>query len=227
MQLINTMLKDYNSTRGPLYMPEYGRNIQRMVAHACTIEDREERNRCARTIIEVMGNLFPELRDTEDSRHKLWDHLAIMSNFQLDIDSPYPMPTPEKIMRKPDRLDYNFHRIRFRHFGSIIERMANATVSMPDLYEQQTAIQSIACSMKRRILMLNKDDISTDDRIFDDLRAMTDGAIYIDEGVTTSNFRPNLTAPDNNNGAGSRKQQQQRQQQGGGKKNRNQRRNRY
>ena len=207
-------------------MPEYGRNIQRMVAHACTIENRDERNRCARTIINVMGNLFPELRDTEDSRHKLWDHLAIMSNFKLDIDSPYPMPTREMIQRKPDRLPYNCHRIHFRHFGSIIERMAKATLDIPDLYEQQSAIQNIACSMKRRILMLNKDDISTDDRIFGDLRELTDGQIYIDEGVTTSNFHPNLTAPDNNNGAGSRKQQRQQQQQqnGGGKKKK---RNRY
>jgi hypothetical protein len=95
----------YNSNRPNLVIPEYGRNIQRMVDHAITIEDKEERNKCVRAILSVMGQLVPYLRDIEDYNHKLWDHLHIISNFQLDVDSPYPKPDPENLVSKPERYE--------------------------------------------------------------------------------------------------------------------------
>ena len=109
---------DYNSQRKKLILPEYGRNIQMMVDHLATITDRDERTRAAKTVISVMGNLYPHLRDVPDFRHKLWDHLMIMSNFTLDIDSPYPLPEKDILEEKPEKLPYNNHRIKYKHYGS-------------------------------------------------------------------------------------------------------------
>src|SRR6056297_2499340 len=98
---------DYNTKRPKLPMPEYGRNIQRMVDHLATIEDREQRNRSAQKVIDVMGNLYPYLRDVAEYKHKLWDHLAIMSDFKLDIDYPYDPPSPDILLEKPHKVPYN------------------------------------------------------------------------------------------------------------------------
>ncbi|HQK38466.1 MAG TPA: DUF4290 domain-containing protein, partial [Bacteroidales bacterium] len=100
------MFKDYNTTRKKLVLPEYGRNVQIMVDHLLTIEDRELRNKAAQTVIAVMGNLNPHLRDQSDFRHKLWDHLMIMADYKLDIDSPYEMPKKEVLEEKPNRIPY-------------------------------------------------------------------------------------------------------------------------
>ena len=113
----------YNTQLKKLVLPEYGRNIQQMVDHCVSIEDREERMRCAQAIIETMGNLFPELRDVEDFKHKLWDHLAIMSDFKLDIDYPCEIVKPESLESVPDKVDYNISPIRYRHYGKNIELM--------------------------------------------------------------------------------------------------------
>ena len=97
---------EYNTTRDKLVLPEYGRNVQNMICHAMEIADRDERNRAAQAIIEVMGQLNPHLRDVDDYRHKLWTHLFLMSNFQLDVDSPYEIPKKEELATKPERLEY-------------------------------------------------------------------------------------------------------------------------
>ena len=112
---------DYNTSRKKLVLPEYGRHIQKMVLHAVALEDAEERNRAARAIITIMGNMNPHLRDVSDFKHKLWDHLAIISDFKLDIDSPYVTPTPETLAEKPRVVPYNTHKIRFKHYGRVIE----------------------------------------------------------------------------------------------------------
>jgi len=96
---------EYNTTRGRLILPEYGRNVQNMISHAMEIENRVERNRAAQAIIEVMGQLNPHLRDVDDFRHKLWTHLFVMSDFQLDVDSPYEIPKPEMLMEKPNLME--------------------------------------------------------------------------------------------------------------------------
>ena len=115
------MKKNYNYTRRKLYLPEYGRHIQEMIDSLQLIEDRRERNRQARAVIAVMGNLNPLLRDTADFTHKLWDHLFIMSDFQLDVDSPYPQPTRQELTIAPRRMAYSQGRIAFKHYGKYRE----------------------------------------------------------------------------------------------------------
>ena len=112
----------YNTQRKKLILPEYGRNIHIMVNYLLTIKDREERTKAAKTVIDVMGNLYPHLRDVPDFRHKLWDHLAIMSDFKLDIDTPYPLPSMENC-RKTDSLSYGTHHIKYRHYGKLVEKL--------------------------------------------------------------------------------------------------------
>ena len=114
---------EYNSDRSQLALPEYGRNIQQMVNHCLTIEDREERTRCAYTIVQVMGNIVPQLRDEEDSKHILWDHLAIMSDFKLDIDYPYEIINQENLKVKPEPIAYGEENVRYRHYRKIMVDM--------------------------------------------------------------------------------------------------------
>ena len=113
----------YNTEEKKLVMPEYGRNIQNMVDYCITIQDREERKRCANTIINIMGNMFPHLRDVNDFKHILWDHLAIMADFKLDIDYPYEIVKKEDLYSRPPRIPYNNSRIRYRHYGKTLEKM--------------------------------------------------------------------------------------------------------
>ena len=123
---------DYNTQRKKMALPEYGRNVQKMVDHIKTIEDREERSRAARTIIQIMGNINPQIRDVGDFRHKLWDHLAIIADFDLDIDSPYPAPEISKLKEKPKQVPYKQGDIRYLHYGRIIELMIDAASEIED-----------------------------------------------------------------------------------------------
>ena len=117
------MKKNYNYTRRKLYLPEYGRHIQEMIDSLSLIEDRRERNRQARAVIAVMGNLFPLLRDTADYTHKLWDHMFIMSDFQLDVDSPYPRPSRQELTAAPHRMPYAQSRLSHKHYGKYVGQM--------------------------------------------------------------------------------------------------------
>ena len=117
------MKHNYNYTRRKLYLPEYGRHIHKMVDSLLLIEDRAERTRQAKAVIAVMGNLNPLLRDTADFTHKLWDHLFLMSDFQLDVDSPYDRPTRETLTVTPSRLKYPQERIVFKHYGKYVARI--------------------------------------------------------------------------------------------------------
>lgn len=130
---------EYNTQQRKLPLPEYGRSVQNMVDHALTIEDREERQRCANTIVNIMGGMFPQLRDMEDFRHKLWDHLAIMSDFKLDIDYPVEIVKKESLEVKPDRIPYSPNVIRFRHYGRFIQDLIKIAVDYPEGDEKKTA----------------------------------------------------------------------------------------
>jgi len=170
---------DYNSNRKKLVLPEYGRHIQKMVDHALTIEDREERKRFAKAIVAVMGNLFPHLRDVSDFKHKLWDHLAIISDFKLDIDSPYETPTPELLAEKPKKIPYNQKNIRFKHYGHSIVLMIDKAVEMEDGEEKHDLVQMIANHMKKSYLTWNREAV--DDReIFTDLKTLSKGKLEVD-----------------------------------------------
>ncbi len=169
----------YNTQQKKLILPEYGRNIQKMVDHCLTIEDRDERTRCARSIIASMGNLFPQLRDQEDFRHKLWDHLAIMSDFKLDIDYPCEVIKPDDLQTKPDMLEYRTSAIRRRHYGKNIELMIDKATSMEPGEERDALISLLANHMKKVMLSVNKDGVD-DAKIFKDLAEFSHGAIMLD-----------------------------------------------
>ena len=150
---------EYNTTRDKLVLPEYGRNVQNMICHAMEIADRDERNRAAQAIIEVMGQLNPHLRDVDDYRHKLWTHLFLMSNFKLDVDSPYEIPKQEELATKPDRLEYPSSKIRFGHYGKYTQKILEESVSITDENEKEYLKRSMANFMKKQFLVYNNDAV--------------------------------------------------------------------
>lgn len=173
---------EYNSQRPRLIISEYGRHIQRMVDDAITISDREERNKRARYIISVMGQLNPHLRDVNDFKHKLWDHLFIMSDFRLDVDSPYPIPSRESFQTKPEMLKYPSNHIKFRHYGKIIERVIEKAKSLENGEVKEALTSSIAYNLKKAYLTWNRDSVQ-DDLIISDLKKLSNRELIIEEGT--------------------------------------------
>jgi len=171
---------EYPTLQGKLIMPEYGRNIQQMITHALTIEDKEERTRCINTIINIMGNLFPYLRDVNDFKHKLWDHVAIMSDFKLDIDYPYEILKQENLYSRPETIPYKKSRIRYMHYGRNLEEMIERVATYPEGELKNEIIRMIANQMKKCFLTWNK-EVVDDRKIFDDLREMSKGKVDLSE----------------------------------------------
>ena len=172
----------YNTEEKKLVMPEYGRNIQNMVDYCVAIEDREERKRCANTIINIMGNMFPHLRDVNDFKHILWDHLAIMADFKLDIDYPYEIVKKENLYARPPRIPYNNNRIRDRHYGKTLELMIRKATELEAGVEKDQLIKLLAIQMKKSFLTWNKESVD-DRKIFKDLDELSSGKIVLDEEV--------------------------------------------
>lgn len=173
---------DYNTQRKRMVLPEYGRNVQKMIDHIKTIEDRDERNRAARTIISIMGNLNPQIRDVGDFRHKLWDHLALIADFDLDIDSPYPIPEPEKFEEKPKTIPYQQGNITFLHYGRIIELMIDAAAEMEDGEEKEYLTNLIVNQMKKAYITWNRSQVA-DEVIIENLKYLSKGKLKMTEGV--------------------------------------------
>ncbi len=171
------MEKYYNTQRKKLPLPEYGRNIQNMVDYLMTIDDREKRNRAAQAVIDVMGNLYPYLRDVAEFKHKLWDHLAIMSDFKLDIDYPYNPPTPDILTEKPHKVPYPQSNIRYKHYGFIMESLIKKTTEMEG-EEREILIELLANHMKKSYLAWNKDAVE-DEKIFLDLKELSRGKLNV------------------------------------------------
>lgn len=193
---------DYNSSRSRMVLPEYGRNIQKMVEYLKSIEDREERNRMAQAVINVMGNLNPHLRDVVDFKHKLWDHLAIIANFELDIDFPYEAPKREVLFEPPRRVPYTQSNLKFRHYGKVLENFVKAAAKMPDGPEKDSYIHTIANHMKKSYLTWNKEIVS-DDVILKDMYTLSGGQIQPRQEIKLHETRDILNKA---------KQQQQQQQ---------------
>ncbi|MEY2962858.1 MAG: hypothetical protein RL754_119 [Bacteroidota bacterium] len=170
---------EYNTERSQLKIPEYGRNVQRMVDYCLTIEDREHRSKVAQSIIDVIGNLNPAIRDAPDYAHKLWDHLFIMSDFRLDVDSPYPIPTAESFVGLPDEMPYPKKSNRFRHYGSIVKNMVKHAHGLEDGEEKEALVYGIAYAMKRNYLKYNKDTVQ-DATILADLAELGEGKLKTD-----------------------------------------------
>lgn len=174
---------NYNTQQKRLILPEYGRNIQQMVDHCLTIEDRDKRTVCAHTIVATMANLFPELKDGEDNQRKLWDHLAIMADFKLDIDYPCEIIRPDNLTTHPEKVPYTIHPIRYRHYGKSIERLIDKASSMDEGEEHTELCRLIANHMKKLLLTVNKDGVE-DSKIFKDLAEMSRGAIILNPETT-------------------------------------------
>lgn len=169
---------EYNSGRPKMIIPEYGRNIQKMVDHATNLADRDERNRCAQSIIAVMGHLNPHLRDVSDFKHKLWDHLFIMSNFNLDVDSPYDKPSIEILNEKPQRVNYPATDIKFRHYGKIIQDLIQKAVDHAEGKDKEDFIRTLLNLMKRTYLTWNNNSVS-DEVILNDMKTMSKGKLIV------------------------------------------------
>ena len=174
---------DYNSTRPKLILAEYGRNVQNMVDYICTLPTKEERNRHAQVVIDMMGFLNPHLRDVADFKHKLWDHLHIISDFKIDVDSPYPTPDPDSVHPKPELLNYPQHRIRYKHYGHTIEEMIERALKIGDPEKKKSMTLSIANFMKMAYVTWNKDTVE-DDLIITDLRELSNGELQLDPDVS-------------------------------------------
>ena len=188
---------EYNNQKEALKLPEYGRNIQQMVEYCTNIEDRDERNRCAKTIIQSMGNLFPHLRDDPDFKHKLWDHIAIMSGFMLDIDYPYEVIKEENLRTLPQAVDYQLEPIRFRHYGKIIEQMIGRACEYPEGNERDSLVMLIANHMKKLIYGINKEDVE-DEKIFNDLAIYSKGKIKLNTETHKLHVFKEVTTAQNN-----------------------------
>ncbi|MCD8193746.1 MAG: DUF4290 domain-containing protein [Tannerellaceae bacterium] len=170
----------YNTEEKKLVMPEYGRNIQNMVDYCVQIQDKEERMRCANSIINIMGNMFPHLRDVNDFKHILWDHLAIMADFKLDIDYPYEIIKKENLYARPERLPYNNSNIRYRHYGKTLEKMIRKANELEAGPEKDHLIKLVATQMKKSFLTWNKESVD-DRKIFKDLNELSGGRIVLNE----------------------------------------------
>ncbi|MFN7676613.1 DUF4290 domain-containing protein [Flavobacterium sp.] len=169
---------EYNAERPHLIIPEYGRHLQKLITQATQIEDRVERNKAAKYIIQVMGSLNPHLRDVLDFQHKLWDQIFIMSNFKLDVDSPYPIPTKDVIFLKPERLAYPQKNPKYRFYGNNIKYMINVANSWEDGEMKNALVKVIANHMKKSYLSWNKDTV-TDVVIFEHLYELSDGKLNL------------------------------------------------
>ncbi|MCG8575788.1 MAG: DUF4290 domain-containing protein [Flavobacteriales bacterium] len=169
---------EYNTQRPTMHIPEYGRNVQKMVDHAVSLTDREERNKVAQAIIKVMGELNPHLRDVEEYKPKLWTHLFIMSEFQLDVDSPYPIPKKEQLAGKPDTVAYPQSPIKIGHYGKTVEKLIDQAKAMEDKDEREALVKTIASMMKRFHLTYNSNTIE-DTVIQQHILKLSDGALEL------------------------------------------------
>ncbi|EJW99543.1 hypothetical protein EVA_12345 [gut metagenome] len=200
----------YNTQQKRMPLPEYGRSIQNMVDYALTIEDRAERQRCANTIINIMGNMFPHLRDVPDFKHKLWDHLAIMSNFKLDIDYPYEVIRKDNLNKKPDYVPYPHTKIRYRHYGKTLEVLIKKACEFPEGDEKQNLVALICNHMKKDYMTWNKDTVD-DRKIADDLAELSDGKLQMTDELVQlmasrieQNYRPKMQNQNKNNNRNNR-----------------------
>ena len=171
---------DYNTERDHLIIPEYGRHVQKMVAHAKTISDKKEKEDCVNAIISYMGQLNPHLRDIPDYKHKLWDHLFIMSKFDLDIESPYELPSPEKLSEKPGPMKYPKTEFSFSYYGKNIETMIETAIKMEDVKEKFIITGMIANHMKKCYLSWSKSSVD-DKTILKYLEKLSKGRLNLHE----------------------------------------------
>lgn len=179
MSLENEVVNlEYNSEREHLRIPEYGRHIQKLVNHCVGLSDREERNTMAKAIVNVMGNMQPHLRDVPDFQHKLWDQLFIMSDYKLDVDTPYPKPERDVLQAKPEPLPYPRSASKYRFYGNNIQIMIDTALTWDDGEMKDALVYAIANHMKKCYLNWNKDTVD-DEVIFNHLSELSGGKLEV------------------------------------------------
>ena len=200
----------YNTERVKLWMPEYGRNVQKMVDYLKTIEDREKRNQQAKAIVKVMEILNPQVHVQENWEQKLWDHLHIISGFDLDIDSPYPVPTVENFNKRPAVVPLVKKPVKANHYGRNIENIIDLIAEQEDGDVKTSMIRSLAIYMRQQYLIWNKDTVA-DETIFQDIEKLSDYRIKVPEGIQLSRVssemnysRPSLNPVKSNKGQNQR-----------------------
>lgn len=151
---------EYNSERPGMAIPEYGRHVKKLVDHCIQLEDKDERNKMAKAIIDVMGNLQPHLRDVPDFKHKLWDQLFIIADFKLDVASPYPKLSKEELQEKPEKLAYPKLASKYRYYGHNMQTMIDIAISWEEDEKKEMLVQTIGNHMKKCYLIWNKDTVS-------------------------------------------------------------------
>ncbi|MCK9625624.1 MAG: DUF4290 domain-containing protein [Bacteroidales bacterium] len=199
---------DYNTQREKLIMPEYGRHVQKMIEQVKNIPDKEKRNEQIRVIVQIMGILNPQLRDLNDFKHKLWDHVQVISNFDIDIDSPYPIPTKEEFALKPEPLKLESKPIKAACYGRNIQNMIDLISFREDDPTKTEMIKMLALYMRQQYLIWNKDSVY-DETIFKDIEKLSEGRLKVPNdihlsaiSVDASFARPGLSLMNNNNNKG-------------------------
>lgn len=200
---IDTCKLLYNTERVKLYIPEYGRNVQKMVDYLKTIEDREKRNEQARAVVKVMEIINPAVHLQDNYEQKLWDHLHIISGFDLDVDSPYPAPAPESLHEKPKMVPMAGKPIKATHYGRNIENFIELIAGMEDGEQKISMIRTLATYMRQQYLIWNKDTVA-DETIFQDIEKLSDNRIKVPEGLQLSRVDSGATfaRPGTNQGKG-------------------------
>lgn len=203
---------EYNTQQRKLPLPEYGRSVQNMVDYALTIEDRGERQRCANTIVNIMGSMFPGLRDASDNNHKLWDHLAIMADFKLDIDYPVEVVKKESLEIKPERIPYSQYNIRYRHYGRYIQELIRIASDYSESEERKMLLLNlIANHMKKDYQNWNNKDGIENQKVLDDLYELSGGKIKLslnDVRLAEQRFMPRRQMNNKNNNNQQKKKHQ-------------------
>jgi hypothetical protein len=171
---------EYNSQREKLIIPEYGRNVQKMIDQAVLIEEKDKRTRAAYAIVGVMSQINPGVKDSLDYQRTLWDHMFIISRFRLDVDGPFPPPSQEILTRKPDNVEYSDGRIKFRSYGKNIENIIKKAMEFEDGPEKDALIHMIANHLKKSYLNWNRDSVD-DETIVNHLRDLSDGKLQLSE----------------------------------------------
>ena len=208
---------DYNTQREKLILPEYGRNVQKMIEQVKAIEDKEKRSEQMRAVVQVMGILNPQIRELNDYKHKLWDHAQVIGGFELDIDAPYPAPTPQQFETRPDIIRLPDKPVKAACYGRNIENMIALIADREDDELKKEMIRTLALYMRQQYLIWNKDNVA-EETIFADIERLSEGKLKVPEDIhlgaisQNANFaRPGISVGSQNGGNYG----------GGNKKNRN------
>lgn len=185
---------DYNTQREQIKMPEYGRHVQKMIDYVVNIPDKEKRNQQIKAVVDVMGVLSPQLRDLDDYRHKLWDNVQIISDFEIDIDSPYPTPTKETFETKPNPIPLDKTPLKAAHYGRNIQNMIDMIAEKEDKELRTNMVMVLAHYMRHQYLIWNKDSVQ-EETIFSDIHKLSKGRLSVPEGMHLAPLTHTPTQP--------------------------------